>query len=46
VQDDIAGHFEEEIADEEQPRAQPVCRGAEPQVAVHRQRGEAEVDPV
>lgn len=46
VEDDVAGDLEQEIADEEYPRAQPVHRLAELEFLQHLQLGEAHVDAV
>ncbi|MNR28096.1 hypothetical protein D3C85_1454050 [compost metagenome] len=46
VQNHVAGHFGEEIADEEHTGAQAIHRVAEGQIVEHGQLGEADVDPV
>ena len=46
VQDDVAGHLEEKIADEEDARAQAINRLAEPQIRAHLQLGEADIDAI
>ena len=46
IQHQVAGHFEDEIADEEDRGAEAVDIGREAEVAVHRQRREAEVHAV
>jgi len=46
LQREIARHFENEIADEEDPRAPGKDQRRELQVRVHGQRGEAEIDAV
>jgi len=45
-EDQIARHLEERIADEEHACAEAVDHGAEPQVGVHLQRREADIDAV
>ena len=45
-QHQVAGHFEQRVGHEEDARAQAVDRGAEAEVAVHVEGGEADVDPV
>jgi hypothetical protein len=45
-QHQVAGHLEEDIADEEQPRPETVGGLAELQIAEHLQLGEADVDTV
>ncbi|MNF89801.1 hypothetical protein D3C84_723390 [compost metagenome] len=46
VQDHVAGHFSEEVANEEHTGAQAIHRVAEGQIVEHGQLGEADVDPV
>src|SRR6185369_15838148 len=46
LQREIARHFENEIADEEDPRVPGKDQRRELQVRVHGQRGEAEIDAV
>ena len=46
LQDHVARHFEDEVADEEDARAEPVDRVAELQVVRHLQLGESDVDAV
>ncbi|MCY1429775.1 hypothetical protein D9M71_457050 [compost metagenome] len=46
VQDDVAGNFAEEIADEKHARAQSVNRFAERQIVHHLQFGKTDVDPI
>ncbi|MNL08880.1 hypothetical protein D3C87_1296170 [compost metagenome] len=46
VQDHVARHLEQEIADEEDPRAQAVYRLAERKRVGHLQLGKADIDPV
>src|SRR3954447_23082382 len=45
-QDDVRRHFKEKIAYEEDARAEAEHRGREPEILVHRQRREADVDAV
>ena len=46
LQDHVARHFEDEVADEEDACAEAVDGVAELQVSRHLQLGEADVDPV
>src|SRR5262249_16104395 len=47
VQDHVARHFEEEVADEERgSHAEAERRLAETQILTHRQRGEADIDAI
>ena len=46
VQDVIARYLEQGVADEEAPGPPTEENGRKPEIAVHRQRGKADVDPV
>jgi hypothetical protein len=46
LQDEIAGHFARNVAEEERGHAQGVSVGRETEILVHGQRGKPEVDPV
>jgi hypothetical protein len=46
VKNDVGGHFEHEVAPEEDAGAEAEHRGGEAQVRLHRERREADVDPV
>src|SRR6185436_10242595 len=46
LHDDVARHFEQHVADEEDAGGEAEHAGREAEVRVHRQRGEADVDPV
>src|SRR5215831_5936944 len=46
LQNEVAGHFEKEIAEEEDACAKAKRRRREADVLVHRQGGEADVDPI
>jgi len=46
VQDDVGRHLEQEIGGEEHARAEAESGFGEPEVRVHRQLGEADIDPV
>ena len=46
VQNDVAQHLEEEIADEEHPGAEAVHGFAEAKIGEHLQLGEPDVDPI
>ena len=45
-QQQIAGDLEDRVGNEKQPGAEAVHSGAEAEIAVHRQRREADVDPI
>ena len=45
-QDQVARHFADEVADEKKPGTPAEHRGREPQIGVHRQRRQADVEPV
>ena len=46
MQDDVARHFEEEVAEEEHPGAPAVDVRREPEVAIHADRRERDVGPI
>ncbi len=46
LHDQVAGHFEEEIAPEEQSRAEPVDVGRQTNIFIHGQRREADIDAI
>jgi hypothetical protein len=46
VQQQIAGDFEEEVAEKENPKEQSVLLAGDGQLSVHRQRRKPNVDPV
>lgn len=42
----VAGQFKQETAEEEDPGAYPVNERGDPQILVHRERGEPDVDSI
>ena len=46
VQDEVRRDLEQKVADEEYPGGEPECRRGKPEILVHGQGGESDVDPV